>query len=586
MNGFTGTATPLTTQGLQSCLDTLSVKSAELWAVLQVETRGCGFFTDRRPAILFERHIFSGKTGGRFDKQAPDISNPKAGGYAGGMAEYTRLEKALKLDEDAALASASWGLGQVMGFHASDLGYGTVQQFVTRMMASEDEQLGALVAFIQRNGLDKPLRAHDWATFARGYNGPGYAKNEYDKKLAAAYQKLSTHSQPDLAVREGQMRLLFLGFDPGGVDGAFGPKTKAAMNSFQGQHQLPTTAQFDAATLAALRKEQDALPRSEGTRAAPALPAVTPSAQPASLVAAPPPEATPPVVSLATRPAPSAPASAEPPSRLLPLPVSSVTPAPTAPAPVEAVVVRQDVPLPAQLSEQLQQRLTRPLGKDAQDELARLLVLRTQAARELDPSAVETVDLGLTALLAEEPNVSFARDIRQRIGSAVADQLYPLRPLAVMRSSSPATQVVLGLGLLLLTVHGLSAVAHELLTTEKTTLFGLPARTMLLMGLCGSLGSAVSILMRLKDLEKVQGASRLSMLMLGFFKPVVGLYCALFCFALMKAGLLPLQASTPEAELYLHTAVCFLVGFSERLAQDMFARAEEGLSAATGKAKS
>jgi len=66
----------------------------------------------------------------------------------------------------------------------------------------------------------------------------------------------------------------------------------------------------------------------------------------------------------------------------------------------------------------------------------------------------------------------------------------------------------------------------------------------------------------------------------------VGIYSALFGFALMKSGLLPLQASTPEAELYLHMAVCFLVGFSERLAQDLFAQAEESLVAVDGRQKS
>ena len=35
------------------------------------------------------------------------------------------------------------------------------------------------------------LKAKDWANFARGYNGPAYAKNRYDVKLAAAYAKFS-----------------------------------------------------------------------------------------------------------------------------------------------------------------------------------------------------------------------------------------------------------------------------------------------------------------------------------------------------------------------------------------------------------
>jgi hypothetical protein len=29
----------------------------------------------------------------------------------------------------------------------------------------------------------------NWAAFAKGYNGPGYAKNAYDVKLAQAYAK-------------------------------------------------------------------------------------------------------------------------------------------------------------------------------------------------------------------------------------------------------------------------------------------------------------------------------------------------------------------------------------------------------------
>jgi hypothetical protein len=35
------------------------------------------------------------------------------------------------------------------------------------------------------------LQSHDWAAFAKGYNGPGYAKNAYDVKLAEAYERFS-----------------------------------------------------------------------------------------------------------------------------------------------------------------------------------------------------------------------------------------------------------------------------------------------------------------------------------------------------------------------------------------------------------
>lgn len=115
---FTGTATPLTEAGMTQATQRLQVGRPEIWAVLKVETSGCGFFADRRPQILFERHIFHGETQGRFDATAPDISNAHAGGYSGGVAEYDRLGRAIALDRRAALCSASWGIGQVTGFTA------------------------------------------------------------------------------------------------------------------------------------------------------------------------------------------------------------------------------------------------------------------------------------------------------------------------------------------------------------------------------------------------------------------------------------------------------------------------------------
>jgi hypothetical protein len=38
-------------------------------------------------------------------------------------------------------------------------------------------------------GIADDLKAHRWAEVAKRWNGPGYAKNAYDTKLAAAYAK-------------------------------------------------------------------------------------------------------------------------------------------------------------------------------------------------------------------------------------------------------------------------------------------------------------------------------------------------------------------------------------------------------------
>ena len=46
-----------------------------------------------------------------------------------------------------------------------------------------------MINFIRSNNLASALRRHDWKAFARGYNGPDYAKNSYDVRLARSYDK-------------------------------------------------------------------------------------------------------------------------------------------------------------------------------------------------------------------------------------------------------------------------------------------------------------------------------------------------------------------------------------------------------------
>ena len=257
---FKGTALPLDQEGIDETADRLGIKDAELWAVITVETSGCGFLPDRRPKILFERHIFSRETGGRFDQSNPDISNRTPGGYGlDGPNQYDRLEEALSLDREAALKSTSWGIGQVMGFNAEVAGYSDVEAMVKAMMVSENEQLSAMAGFIIHNGFHEALRANDWAAFARGYNGSEYAKNKYDIKLEAAYRKYMLGLRPNLDVRAAQMYLAYLGYQPGTIDGMPGRLTYSALNLFQKEIGLPIANEIDGNLLALLKGKVSAL---------------------------------------------------------------------------------------------------------------------------------------------------------------------------------------------------------------------------------------------------------------------------------------------------------------------------------------
>lgn len=170
----------------------IGVGEDEIHAVLDVETNGSGFDSRGRPKMLFEPHVFwrllgPGKARDRAARAGLAYQKWIPGNYPNDS--YPLLMRAMEIDETTALRSASWGLGQIMGFNHKAAGFVSPQAMVASFIDDEENHLAAMVRFIKANGLDGALRRHDWAGFARGYNGAGFAKNGYDKKLAAAYAK-------------------------------------------------------------------------------------------------------------------------------------------------------------------------------------------------------------------------------------------------------------------------------------------------------------------------------------------------------------------------------------------------------------
>jgi hypothetical protein len=179
----------------QDCVDDAAKIGCEVEAVMAVaavESRGGGFDPEGFPKTLFEGHWFHKLTGGKFAQSHPTLCFPKWTRQFYGKTwqeEKARLQQAMALDRNAAMMSASWGMFQIMGFNHVKAGFPTVQAFVNAMCKSEDSQLGAFTSYIINSGLADELRDKRWADFARLYNGPEYAQNQYDTKLATAYQK-------------------------------------------------------------------------------------------------------------------------------------------------------------------------------------------------------------------------------------------------------------------------------------------------------------------------------------------------------------------------------------------------------------
>lgn len=190
-SNFIGQAKPLDDIDLPRIGWQIGVGEDEVHALMDVEAPGSGFDDVGRPKMLFEPHKFYWNLRGQQRVTACEqgLAYPKWGTKPYPKDSYPRLQRAMVINESAALKSASWGRGQVMGEHHAMLGYPSVQAMVLAFAADEEAHIQGMVDFIKANHIDDDLRAHRWAIVARVYNGPSYAKNQYDTRLAAAFAK-------------------------------------------------------------------------------------------------------------------------------------------------------------------------------------------------------------------------------------------------------------------------------------------------------------------------------------------------------------------------------------------------------------
>ncbi|MFZ1813452.1 MAG: N-acetylmuramidase domain-containing protein [Rhizobiaceae bacterium] len=246
-----------------------------LQAIAEVESGGRIFARvgeRNEPLIRFEGHYFyrllprakrnRAVAAGLANKIAGKVRNP-----VGQPARWRLLARAGELDHQAALESASWGLGQVMGCHWRWLGYASIDAMVIDVRSGATGQLRLMARFIREAGLAPLLEAHDWAGFARRYNGPGFRKNGYDRKMADAFARLE--GKP-ATPRRNEMAVLTIGSFGNDVewlqhilrqmgypliaDGDFGPATSAAVLAFQRDAGIACDGMVGARTMEALQR--------------------------------------------------------------------------------------------------------------------------------------------------------------------------------------------------------------------------------------------------------------------------------------------------------------------------------------------
>lgn len=191
---------PLTSDDYKEMSDSLGVETEALRAVVEIETGAThvGFHSDGQPLINFDLSQFRrlaarrGINLGRYRSDYPQLFSPlnirRYGSHQ--AAHRARFDAARQIDSVAAVEATFWGMFQIGGFNWRLAGASDLDDFVRRMSTSEYDQLLLFANFIRNTGMVRHLRTKNWASFAKLYNGPGYAKRGYHTRMAAAYRRM------------------------------------------------------------------------------------------------------------------------------------------------------------------------------------------------------------------------------------------------------------------------------------------------------------------------------------------------------------------------------------------------------------
>ncbi len=146
-------------------------------AIAQQESENIAFLASGNPKILYERHHFYDFYSKKYGKEKADLLSQTNeniikndnGGYGSELFfqkdgrfdnegyynhQFERLEKAMKIDQDMAIKSTSFGLFQVLGEYCT-YSNKAPKRFLEEMSKSEKFQMQAFVNFIKGDSAKK-----------------------------------------------------------------------------------------------------------------------------------------------------------------------------------------------------------------------------------------------------------------------------------------------------------------------------------------------------------------------------------------------------------------------------------------------
>ncbi|MDE6117035.1 MAG: N-acetylmuramidase family protein [Duncaniella sp.] len=186
----------LTERDFEEVAEQLGVEVAAIKAVVDIEAGKThqGFVAPGKPIINFDLTMFRrfatrrGVNLSKYNKSHSIVFTSSKGSQT---RAHRRLDSAKTIHRTAALEGTFWGMFQIGGFNWKKCGAESLEDFVEKMSRSERDQLEMFAKFITNAGLLKHLQQKNWTAFARGYNGPSYARRNYHTRMASAYARHS-----------------------------------------------------------------------------------------------------------------------------------------------------------------------------------------------------------------------------------------------------------------------------------------------------------------------------------------------------------------------------------------------------------
>lgn len=211
------------------------------------------------------------------------------------------------------------------------------------------------------------------------------------------------------------------------------------------------------------------------------------------------------------------------------------------------------------------------LSKRAQKELAEISELIPDLVRKNDQHLTNAANLALLSLLTHPPSITLAKQIRRHVQGEVSRWKAPFR---AMYRGTPPLRATLGLLTFMLLAMLISPCLYLLMPSG--IIEGIDGGLLGTSAALGAVGSIVSIFIRVPRMaDDFRNSSQEIPFFVGLFKPMVGIAFAVFLFAAIQGGFVPIAVESGREGAFF-IAVSFIAGFSERLVPDIIGKTEEG----------